>query len=156
MVIVIINVVLSRYMTPISIVVLKQEEEEDKNDTGYDDHEKDMQPPPTHNDNWLNTMADKKKDDDIDTHEQHISNDNQRRPGKIRNAKPVDVVVFQKYLNLNSSHELWKDIELGFLTRVNTDNPTAAQYLFRLIWRWCLLNVVVFGVLHFALRVIKS
>jgi hypothetical protein len=191
MVIVIVNVVLSRYMTPISIVLLKNEMKQDDeggdNDHDDDHHhhhhpEKDPQQLPTdaHDDDddrnmWSNaTLALQKKYDDFDNphhHEQHgvvVNHDKQppppaAQPWRIIQEKPPrrgnvgvvgNVVVFQKYLNLNLSHELWKDIELGFLTCVNTDNPTAAQYLFRLLWRWCLLNGVVFAVLHLGLRVL--
>mmetsp|Transcript_16210 Transcript_16210/g.44917 ORF Transcript_16210/g.44917 Transcript_16210/m.44917 type:complete len:184 (-) Transcript_16210:191-742(-) len=54
-----------------------------------------------------------------------------------------------KYLNVNLSHELWKDITFSFL-QINHGNPNAEAYLFRLLWRWQGLNTIVFIVLHVA------
>jgi hypothetical protein len=52
-----------------------------------------------------------------------------------------------RYLNVNLSHELWRDISFSFL-QISKDNPPCCFYLFRLLWRWQLLNLVVFvGVL---------
>ena len=51
-----------------------------------------------------------------------------------------------KYLNVNLSYELWRDVELAFL-QINYDDPPLMRYLFRLLWRWQLLNLVVFIVL---------
>ena len=48
-----------------------------------------------------------------------------------------------KYLNVNLSHELWKDITFEFL-QIQHDNPSTGMYLFRLLWRWQLLNGIVF------------
>ena len=48
-----------------------------------------------------------------------------------------------KYLNINLSHELWKDITFSFL-QIGYDNPSTSMYLFRLLWRWQLLNFLVF------------
>jgi hypothetical protein len=51
-----------------------------------------------------------------------------------------------KYLNVNLSHALWKDIKFDIL-QINYDNPPAGLYLFRLLWRWQGFNTLVFGVL---------
>mmetsp|Transcript_4667 Transcript_4667/g.6065 ORF Transcript_4667/g.6065 Transcript_4667/m.6065 type:complete len:339 (-) Transcript_4667:37-1053(-) len=52
-----------------------------------------------------------------------------------------------KYLNVNLSHELWKDITSSFsILQIKYDNPGTAVYLFRLLWRWQLFNGVVFVV----------
>ena len=48
-----------------------------------------------------------------------------------------------KYLNVNLSHELWKDITFEFL-QIQHDNPSTGIYLFRLLWRWQLLNGLIF------------
>mmetsp|Transcript_5352 Transcript_5352/g.7892 ORF Transcript_5352/g.7892 Transcript_5352/m.7892 type:complete len:283 (+) Transcript_5352:38-886(+) len=57
----------------------------------------------------------------------------------------------RKYLNVNLSHELWRDITFGFL-QISKDNPPAAVYLFRLVWRWLLLNLLVFLLLRQLVR----
>lgn len=49
-----------------------------------------------------------------------------------------------KYLNVNLSHELWKDITFPFL-QIGYDNPPTSLYLFRLLWRWQVLNLLVFA-----------
>lgn len=49
-----------------------------------------------------------------------------------------------RYLNVNLSHELWKDIKFSFL-QISHDDPPTAVYLFRLLWRWQLFNLMVFS-----------
>lgn len=51
-----------------------------------------------------------------------------------------------KYLNVNLSHELWKDVKIE-LIQINYDNPPVFRYIFRLLWRWQGFNTMVFGVL---------
>jgi len=48
-----------------------------------------------------------------------------------------------KYMNVNLSHELWKDIKFSFL-QISYDNPSTFIYLFRLIWKWQVLNMLIF------------
>mmetsp|Transcript_34460 Transcript_34460/g.72558 ORF Transcript_34460/g.72558 Transcript_34460/m.72558 type:complete len:435 (+) Transcript_34460:93-1397(+) len=48
-----------------------------------------------------------------------------------------------RYLNVNLSHELWRDISFSFL-QISIDNPPCWVYLFRLLWRWQLFNGMVF------------
>jgi hypothetical protein len=48
-----------------------------------------------------------------------------------------------KYLNVNLSHELWKDITFEIL-QIQYDNPPTVVYLFRLLWRWQVFNGIVF------------
>ena len=50
-----------------------------------------------------------------------------------------------RYLNVNLCHELWKDISEfhGFL-QISQDKPPGWLYLWRLLWRWQLLNYLVF------------
>ena len=55
--------------------------------------------------------------------------------------------VAMKYLNVNLSHELWKDITFSIL-QINYDNPPAWLYLFRLLWRWQGFNSIVFLILY--------
>jgi hypothetical protein len=52
----------------------------------------------------------------------------------------------RKYLNVNLSHELWKDIKFELL-QINYDDPPAPLYLFRLLWRWQGFNTIVYIVL---------
>lgn len=53
-----------------------------------------------------------------------------------------------RYLNVNLSHELWKDISFPFL-QISRDNPPCLVYFFRLLWRWQLFNGLIFiGILH--------
>lgn len=47
-----------------------------------------------------------------------------------------------KYLNVNLSHSLWKDITFSWL-QIETDHPTTTTYLFRLLWRWNLFNFLI-------------
>jgi hypothetical protein len=63
--------------------------------------------------------------------------------------------VETKYLNVNLSHELWKDISIGCL-QISKDNPSARVYLVRLLWRWQTFNVLVFAVLSFLTRHLMS
>lgn len=58
-----------------------------------------------------------------------------------------------KYLNVNLSHELWKDIKMSAL-QISTDNPPAHVYLFRLLVRWQGFNLLVYLVLLLAVRLI--
>ena len=51
-----------------------------------------------------------------------------------------------KYLNVNLSHELWKDIKFELL-QINYDDPPVFLYIFRLLWRWQGFNTMVFGLL---------
>lgn len=57
-----------------------------------------------------------------------------------------------RYLNVNLSHELWRDISFSFL-QISKDSPSCLIYLFRLLWRWQLLNLVVFVVVLLPLSV---
>ena len=52
-----------------------------------------------------------------------------------------------KYLNVNLSHELWKDIKFKLL-QINYDDPPVPVYLFRLLWRWEGFNLAVFIILY--------
>lgn len=53
-----------------------------------------------------------------------------------------------RYLNVNLSHELWRDISFPFL-QISRDNPPGHIYLFRLLWRWQLFNGLMFiGILR--------
>lgn len=52
-----------------------------------------------------------------------------------------------KYLNVNLSHELWRDVKLDIL-QINYDDPPLFLYLFRLLWRWQCFNFLVFVVLY--------
>jgi len=49
----------------------------------------------------------------------------------------------EKYMNINLSHHLWKDIKFEFL-QIEYDKPSKLLYLFRLLWRWQALNLIVF------------
>jgi hypothetical protein len=55
------------------------------------------------------------------------------------------------YLNVNLSHELWKDITFDLL-QINYDDPPVFVYLFRLLWRWQGFNTIVFGILYLICR----
>lgn len=62
------------------------------------------------------------------------------------NGTPEDPTRY-RYLNVNLSHELWRDISFSFL-QISKDDPPVLVYLFRLLWRWQVLNFLVFvGVL---------
>jgi hypothetical protein len=50
-----------------------------------------------------------------------------------------------KYLNVNLSHELWKDITFDCL-QIRHDDPPVGLYLWRLLWRWQVFNGVIFFV----------
>lgn len=65
--------------------------------------------------------------------------------GKSANgiAKDTDPNHY-RYLNVNLSHELWRDIKLPFL-QVSKDNPTAFIYFIRLLMRWNLFNALAFA-----------
>jgi hypothetical protein len=61
--------------------------------------------------------------------------------------KGNETAVEPKYLNVNLSHALWKDIKIGLL-QINYDDPPVHVYLFRLLWRWEGFNAVVFVILY--------
>jgi hypothetical protein len=52
---------------------------------------------------------------------------------------PLRDVETNKYLNVNLGHAVWKDVKLSWL-QINT--PKTGLYLFRLLWRWQLLNML--------------
>jgi hypothetical protein len=58
-----------------------------------------------------------------------------------------------KYLNVNLSHELWKDIKLHFL-QISLDDPPTFLYLFRLLWRWQTFNTMVYVTLVLLCKII--
>lgn len=51
--------------------------------------------------------------------------------------------IQNKYLNVNLSHELWRDIKIK-LIQINYDDPPAPLYLFRLLWRWQGFNTIAY------------
>lgn len=53
----------------------------------------------------------------------------------------------EKYLNINLSHEVWKDIKFGFL-QICEDDPGALLYLCRLVLRWQIFNLCTFSLLY--------
>jgi len=62
--------------------------------------------------------------------------DNDGNYGKIQEGR-------QEYLNVNLSHELWKDISFSFL-QISKDDPSPIVYIARLLWRWWMFNAIVF------------
>ena len=58
-----------------------------------------------------------------------------------------------KYLNVNLSHELWKDIKIEAL-QIKHDDPTVWVYLFRLLWRWQVFNGIVFVLVLYPLSLL--
>eukprot|EP00804_Cyclotella_cryptica_P019669 CCRYP_014001-RA/>CCRYP_014001-RA protein AED:0.44 eAED:0.45 QI:0/0/0/1/0/0/2/0/268 len=71
----------------------------------------------------------------IDKHSNHAS-------GTDEISDTSDPAKF-RYLNVNLSHELWRDISFSFL-QISEDNPSCSLYLCRLLSRWLVLNLVVF------------
>jgi hypothetical protein len=65
----------------------------------------------------------------------------------VKSSERSKPKLLQKYLNVNLSHSLWKDIKISWL-QINHDNPPALMYLWRLLWRWEAFNVLVFGLLR--------
>jgi hypothetical protein len=55
------------------------------------------------------------------------------------------------YLNINLSHEPWKDVNIDFFA-INYDNPPALLYLFRYFWRVQVVQLPVSGLLFFLSR----
>mmetsp|Transcript_4253 Transcript_4253/g.12005 ORF Transcript_4253/g.12005 Transcript_4253/m.12005 type:complete len:305 (-) Transcript_4253:605-1519(-) len=71
-------------------------------------------------------------------------------PFTIRRRKGHETIttnVEDKYLNVNLSHKVWKDIKFGFV-QIQRDNPSAGKYLFRLLLRWNLFNLATFAFLY--------
>jgi hypothetical protein len=64
-------------------------------------------------------------------------------------------VTAQKYLNVNLSHALWKDIKFAIL-QINHDHPPARVYLVRLLWRWQGFNTLIFGLLFLLCELPRS
>lgn len=52
-----------------------------------------------------------------------------------------------KYLNVNLSYELWRDVKIEIL-QINYGDPPLFLYLFRLLWRWLCFNFLVFLLLY--------
>lgn len=52
------------------------------------------------------------------------------------------------YLNVNLSHELWSDVKIPILQLVNRYQQYAPSYIVALLWRWAILNFLVFAVLR--------
>jgi len=76
----------------------------------------------------------------------HCNNDPKRIHTKQQqNTQPI-IQQRSKYLNVNLSHELWKDIKIELL-QINYDDPPVLLYTFRLLWRWQGFNTLVYGVL---------
>jgi hypothetical protein len=67
---------------------------------------------------------------------------------ELRNASNNDDKhEIVKYLNVNLSHEVWKDITFEAL-QIKHDNPSVVVYLFRLFVRWQVFNgIILFAVL---------
>jgi hypothetical protein len=55
----------------------------------------------------------------------------------------IPLKVHERYLNVNLSHELWKDITFRAL-QISQDNPSGRVYLYRLFWRWHGFNILVY------------
>ncbi|CAJ1964072.1 unnamed protein product [Cylindrotheca closterium] len=79
----------------------------------------------------LNSHAKKIQDDKVTSREYNMSS-------------PLQ---FEKYMNVNLSHELWQDIRIGILRR-QADNQTTMVYLFRLIVWWQMFNLLCFLLLR--------
>lgn len=60
---------------------------------------------------------------------------------------------FEKYMNVNLSHELWQDIKIGILRR-QADNQPTTVYLVRLILWWQLFNLLCFLLLRSMIKVL--
>ena len=67
--------------------------------------------------------------------------------GRIRTDNQTTKVETDKYLNVNLSHEVWKDVKIGFV-QIKHDNPSVRTYLFRLLLRWNIFNLVSFAFLY--------
>jgi hypothetical protein len=106
-VVMITNVLLSRWMTPLYVVLQVDEDVDDEDKDFNKKKKKRSQSPPVS----ASTLDDK------------------------------------KYLNVNLSHELWKDIRIRQL-QIHLDNPPVHVYLWRLLWRWTVFNALVFGALY--------
>jgi hypothetical protein len=59
----------------------------------------------------------------------------------------LSVAEEPKYLNVNLSHMLWKDIQIKGL-QISADNPSWILYLVRLLSRWAAFNTLIFGLLY--------
>jgi branched-subunit amino acid transport protein AzlD len=61
-----------------------------------------------------------------------------------------DEKVLGKYMNVNLSHEVWRDVAWVPGFDIDSDHPNAVVYLLRLWSRWFVLEVLVFVVLRAA------
>ncbi len=69
---------------------------------------------------------------------------------EARNNANDDKHEVVKYLNVNLSHELWKDIKFDAL-QIKHDDPPTYLYLLRLFVRWQAFNGIVFFVVVYPL-----
>jgi hypothetical protein len=54
-----------------------------------------------------------------------------------------------KYINANVAHEMWKDIDVSYsCLQIFAEKPHGVVYLFALLWRWQVLNCLIFLVLY--------
>lgn len=61
----------------------------------------------------------------------------------------VTSIQQERYLNINLSHTVWKDIQKFSFLAITYDCPSTCIYLIRLILRWILLNgIITFLVLY--------
>ena len=64
---------------------------------------------------------------------------------------PLEIVHGKqsKYINANVAHELWKDIKLSWpILKISDGKSRVAFYLFTLLWKWNVLNCLIFLVLY--------
>lgn len=64
----------------------------------------------------------------------------------------IPLKVPSKILNVNLAHNFWSDVKLPLL-QIDWDHPPAGQYLFRLLWRWCGFNGLVYLFLRWVCQV---
>lgn len=114
--IVVIQVLLSRWLTPHCILMIQNDNNDNHNSIGKNGNE--------------NCNVD--DDDDGNKNGKHNKKNKQEKDPR-----------YYRYLNVNLSHELWRDISFPFL-QISRDNPPCWKYLFRLLWRWQLFNGIVF------------
>jgi len=72
-----------------------------------------------------------------------------KKASNIKDMQEETIPLPDKYLNVNLSHEVWKDIKFGFC-QIQRDNPPTGVYLFRLLLRWNTFNLGTFVLLYVA------
>lgn len=88
----------------------------------------------------------------LNSHAKNVEDD---KTTPKEDKKKSSLPKFEKYMNVNLSHELWQDIRIGILRR-QADNQTTMIYLFRLVVWWQMFNLFCFLFIRGLAGIVKN